>query len=165
MTSDAERKAATLACWRGRGGPVPRGGGVSNHNIRGQAGGPPVRPVDAVLLDAPCLGTGSFARHPDARQRVTPEALESLARLQQDLLASAAGSVAPGGLLLYATCSLEPEENERQVERFLAERPEFSREPAETFPPALLTSQGDLMVLPHRDRMDGAYAARLRRRG
>jgi 16S rRNA (cytosine967-C5)-methyltransferase len=142
-----------------------RAGTGREHPVVADARHPPVRPVDAVLLDAPCLGTGSFARHPDARQRVTPEALESLARLQQDLLASAAGSVAPGGLLLYATCSLEPEENERQVERFLAERPEFSREPAETFPPALLTSQGDLMVLPHRDRMDGAYAARLRRRG
>jgi 16S rRNA (cytosine967-C5)-methyltransferase len=142
-----------------------RAGTGHEHPFVADARHPPVRPVDAVLLDAPCLGTGSFARHPDARQRVTPEALESLARLQRDLLASAAGSVAPGGLLLYSTCSLEPEENERQVERFLAERPEFSREPAETCPPALLTAQGDLMILPHRDQMDGAYATRLRRRG
>jgi 16S rRNA (cytosine967-C5)-methyltransferase len=126
---------------------------------------PPVRPVAVVLLDAPCLGTGSFARHPDARQRVTPAALASLVRLQGELLDRAAEAVAPGGLLLYATCSLEPEENERQVERFLAERPEFAREPSETFPPALLSPEGDLMILPQRDRMDGAYAARLRRRG
>jgi 16S rRNA (cytosine967-C5)-methyltransferase len=144
---------------------VRRAGTGREHPVVADARHPPVRPVDAVLLDAPCLGTGSFARHPDARQRVTPDALGSLARLQRDLLASAAGSVAPGGLLLYSTCSLEPEENERQVERFLAERPEFSREPAETFPPALLSSRGDLMILPQRDQMDGAYAARLRRRG
>jgi 16S rRNA (cytosine967-C5)-methyltransferase len=67
--------------------------------------------------------------------------------------------------LLYSTCSLEPEENERQVERLLAERPEFAREPSELFPPALLSPEGDLMILPQRDRMDGAYAARLARSG
>jgi 16S rRNA (cytosine967-C5)-methyltransferase len=110
------------------------------------------------------MGTGSFARHPEARQRVTPEALESLARLQRELLAHAADSVAPGGLLLYSTCSLEPEENEHQVDRLLAARPEFVREPSETFPAALLSPEGDLMILPQRDQMDGAYAARLRRR-
>ncbi|HEX6104977.1 MAG TPA: transcription antitermination factor NusB [Gemmatimonadales bacterium] len=142
-----------------------RAGSGHEHPVVADVRHAPVRPVEAVLLDAPCLGTGSFARHPDARQRVTPEALESLARLQGELLGRAAEAVAPGGLLVYATCSLEPEENERQVERLLAERPEFVREPSEIFPPALLSSEGDLMILPQRDRMDGAYAARLRRRG
>jgi 16S rRNA (cytosine967-C5)-methyltransferase len=66
-------------------------------------------------------------------------------------------------LLVYATCSLEPEEDELQVERFLSRHPEFQREPADGFPPRLLTDKGDLMTLPQRDRMDGAYAARLRR--
>jgi 16S rRNA (cytosine967-C5)-methyltransferase len=141
-----------------------RAGSGREHAIVADVRHPPVRPVDAVLLDAPCLGTGSFARHPDARQRVTAEALAGLARLQAELLDRAADAVAPGGMLLYATCSLEPEENERQVERLLAERPEFAREPSELFPPALLSPEGDLMILPQRDRMDGAYAARLRRR-
>jgi 16S rRNA (cytosine967-C5)-methyltransferase len=63
----------------------------------------PVRPLGAVLLDAPCLGTGSFARHPDARWRVTPQALEKLAAVQGEQLDRAAALVAPGGLLLYAT--------------------------------------------------------------
>ncbi len=141
-----------------------RAGSGREHPVVADVRHPPVRPVEAVLLDAPCLGTGSFARHPDARQRVTPEALASLARLQAELLEGAAAAVAPGGVLLYATCSLEPEENERQVERLLAARPEFTRERSDTFPPALLSAEGDLMILPQRDHMDGAYAARLRRR-
>jgi 16S rRNA (cytosine967-C5)-methyltransferase len=116
-----------------------------------------------VLLDAPCLGTGSFARHPDARWRVTPQALEKLAGIQTELLDHAAELVAPGGLLLYATCSLEPEENAGQVNRFLTRHPEFQREPATTFPPALLSEEGDLTMLPQRHGTDGAYAARLRR--
>ena len=140
-----------------------RAGSGREHPVVADVRHPPVRPVDAVLLDAPCLGTGSFARHPDARGRVGPDALASLVRLQVELLEGAARAVAPGGLLIYSTCSLEPEENERQVERFLAAHPEFQREPADTFPAALLSPEGDLMILPQRDRMDGAYAARLRR--
>jgi len=124
---------------------------------------PPLLDVDAVFLDAPCLGTGTFARHPDARWRVTPDALAALIQRQAELLASAALVVRPGGLLVYSTCSLEPEENEGQVDSFLAEHAEFERETPDDALPALLTSNGDLMTLPHRDRMDGAYAARLRR--
>ncbi|HEU5169819.1 MAG TPA: 16S rRNA (cytosine(967)-C(5))-methyltransferase RsmB [Gemmatimonadales bacterium] len=124
---------------------------------------PPVRDADAVLLDAPCLGTGTFARHPDARWRVNPGALTALAQRQSTLLRAAAGAVRPGGLLVYATCSLEPEENEHQVERFLQEHPGFVREPPAGFPAELLTDKGDLMTLPQRDGMDGAFAARLRR--
>lgn len=126
---------------------------------------PPVRDAAAVLLDAPCLGTGTFARNPDARWRVTPEALGGLAVQQRALLDAAAEVVAPGGLLVYATCSLEPEENEEQVEAFLARHEEFRREPPDPFPGSLLSAQGDLTILPQRHRMDGAYAARLRRGG
>ena len=124
---------------------------------------PPVRWVDAVLLDAPCLGTGTFARHPDARWRVTPDALAALVRGQAELLASASTVVRPGGLLVYATCSLEPEDNEAQVEGFLETHADFQREPPDDALPTLLSQKGDLMTLPQRDRMDGAYAARLRR--
>jgi 16S rRNA (cytosine967-C5)-methyltransferase len=116
-----------------------------------------------VLLDAPCLGTGTFARHPDARLRVTPEALRDLARTQAALLESVARVVRPGGLLVYATCSLEPEENEEQVAHFLTRHPEFRRDPSRTVPAECLSPEGDLVLLPHRHGTDGAYAARLRR--
>jgi 16S rRNA (cytosine967-C5)-methyltransferase len=140
-----------------------RAGSGREHPIVADAHRPPVRPVPAVLFDAPCLGTGTFARHPDARSRVTPEALERLQGLQAELLERTSEVVAPGGLLIYSTCSLEPEENERQVERFLARHPDFRREPSETFPPALMSEDGDLTIVPQRHQMDGAYAARLRR--
>jgi 16S rRNA (cytosine967-C5)-methyltransferase len=116
-----------------------------------------------VLLDTPCLGTGTFARHPDARWRVTPEALADVARLQTDLLESVAPLVVKGGLLVYSTCSLEPEENQQQTERFLAAHPEFRRDPGNAVPRSLLTAEEDLMILPQQHEMDGAYAARLRR--
>jgi 16S rRNA (cytosine967-C5)-methyltransferase len=124
---------------------------------------PPVRPVDAALLDAPCLGTGTFARHPDARTRVRPAALLDLAVRQSELLAGLARAVRPGGLLIYATCSLESEENETQVSRFLAQHPEFHREPSTAVPPELLTADGDLSLFPPHHGTDGAFAARLRR--
>lgn len=123
----------------------------------------PLLRADAVLLDAPCLGTGTFARHPDARWRVSPEALASLERLQSELLEHAATIVAPGGLLVYSTCSLEPEENEGQVDRFLQGHSGFRREPSRAVPYELLSPTGDLMIQPQRHGVDGAFAARLRR--
>lgn len=125
---------------------------------------PPFRPADAVLLDAPCTGTGTFRRHPDGRWRVTEDDMASLARLQDALLDAAADCVRPGGLLVYSTCSLEHEENELRVETFLAGRPGWRLEPpAGVLNPALLEGAGYLCVLPQRQGVDGAFAARLRR--
>ena len=124
---------------------------------------PPLRQADLVVVDAPCLGTGTFARHPDARWRVTPEALTSLQKLQCEILDQAGSLVPPGGLLVYSTCSLEAEENQMQVEAFLTRHPEFSRERTLNLPQDLLSPQGDLVILPQIHRMDGAFAARLRR--
>src|SRR5690606_16403121 len=107
----------------------------------------------------PCLGTGTFARHPDARLRVRPEALSRLATEQALLLDAVARVVRPGGVLCYATCSLEPEENAHQVDAFLARHPEFSRQPVAGDWPT--TAAGDLETLPQRDGMDGAFAARM----
>ena len=140
-----------------------RAGSGREYPVVADAHRPPLRQVGAVLLDAPCLGTGTFARHPDARSRVTPEALARLQALQAELLERTSEVVAPGGLLIYSTCSLEPEENEWQVDRLLQRQPEFRREASETFPPALLSENGDLTIVPQRHGMDGAYAARLRR--
>jgi 16S rRNA (cytosine967-C5)-methyltransferase len=142
-----------------------RAGSGREYAVVADARHPPIRAggAGAVLLDVPCLGTGTFARHPDARWRVTPEALGQLEHLQAELLGAAADAVTPGGLLVYSTCSLEPEENERQIDRFLERHPEFRREPNDTFPAALQSAAGDMVVLPQRHGMDGAFAARLRR--
>jgi 16S rRNA (cytosine967-C5)-methyltransferase len=131
--------------------------------IQADAAHPPVRSVDAVLLDVPCLGTGAFARNPDARWRVTGVALTSLTEQAARFLRAAAEVVRPGGLLLFATCSLEQEENEAQIERFLTEDHRFRREPSSQVPAELLTPAGDLGLFPQRHGTDGAYAARLRR--
>jgi 16S rRNA (cytosine967-C5)-methyltransferase len=142
---------------------VRRAGSGRERPILADAAFSPVRPVDLVLLDAPCLATGTMARHPDARIHVSARALERLTEIQRRLLTRVASAVRPGGLLVYATCSLEPEENDQQVERFLSEHVEFRREPSDSVPGALLSQAGDLTILPHVHRMDGAYAARLRR--
>ena len=124
---------------------------------------PPFRPADAVLLDAPCTGTGTLRRHPDGRWRVTPDDLAALAALQDELLDAAAALVRPGGLLVYSTCSLEPEENEVRVERFLSERSGWSVEATGAVDESLRDAAGYLRVLPQRHGVDGAFAARLRR--
>jgi 16S rRNA (cytosine967-C5)-methyltransferase len=125
---------------------------------------PALAPVDAVLLDAPCTGTGTFRRHPDARWRLKISDIVVMAALQREILHSAASIVRPGGLLIYSTCSLEPEENDMQVDAFLATHPEFTLEPppAGAVPDAALDA-GRLRISPHRHGVDGAFAARLRR--
>ena len=122
--------------------------------------------VGTMLLDVPCTGTGTLGRRPGLRWRQGPGRLESLVRLQEEILEGAAPSVESGGLLVYSTCSLEPEENEEQVERFLERHPEFRREEPEGetgLPPGVLDDRGDLRVLPWHRGTDGSYAARLRR--
>jgi 16S rRNA (cytosine967-C5)-methyltransferase len=143
---------------------VTRAGGGAIFPVAADAAAPPCRPVDLVLLDAPCLGTGTFARHPDARWRVTPTALAELARRQGELLQAAARSVRPGGILVYSTCSIEPEENALLIDHFLAGHPDFSREAPTGLPRELLSPAGDLELLPQIHGTDGAFAARLRRR-
>jgi 16S rRNA (cytosine967-C5)-methyltransferase len=121
---------------------------------------------DAVLLDAPCSATGTMRRHPDARWRLEPRIFARAAARQRRLLEAAATLVRPGGggLLIYATCSLEPEENVAVVEEFLTRHPDFARAPGDA-PAELLTAAGDFQSLPQRHGIDGAYAARLLRRG
>jgi 16S rRNA (cytosine967-C5)-methyltransferase len=127
---------------------------------------PPFAEVDMVVLDAPCTGTGALRRHPDGRWRVGPNELRELMELQRELLDAAADLVRRGGVLVYATCSLEPEENAEQVAGFLTRHPEFERAPVDgSVKPELLTTDGSLLVLPQIQHVDGAFAARLRRIG
>jgi 16S rRNA (cytosine967-C5)-methyltransferase len=124
---------------------------------------PAIRPVDAVLVDAPCTGTGTFRRHPDARWRLKVSDLAVMSALQRSILRSAASIVRPGGLLVYSTCSLEPEENDEQVDAFLVGNPEWRLEPPSVALPSDVLDQGRLRVLPQRHGTDGSFAVRLRR--
>lgn len=130
----------------------------------GDARQPSISPVDAVLIDVPCTGTGTFRRHPDARWRLRISDMAVMSALQKTILRAAAKVVKPGGLLIYSTCSLEPEENDVQVDSFLSDNPSWILEPPPegTVAPGLLDG-GRLRVLPQRHGADGAFAARLRR--
>jgi 16S rRNA (cytosine967-C5)-methyltransferase len=136
------------------------------HVVRARAEAPPVTGMDLVVVDAPCTGTGTLRRHPDARWRLRPEDPARLASVQARLLQGSAGAVAPGGLLVYSTCTLEPEENDAVVRGFLAGNPDFTVEPP---PPGRFAgpvdADGLLRVLPHVTGTDGSFAARLRRAG
>jgi len=130
----------------------------------GDARNPAIRPVDAVLIDVPCTGTGTFRRHPDARWRIKISDIAVMSALQKLILRAAAKVVKPDGLLIYSTCSLEPEENDAQVDSFLSDNLNWILEPPPegSVTPELLDG-GRLRVLPHRHGTDGAFAARLRR--
>ena len=125
---------------------------------------PPLRDMDAVLVDAPCTGTGTFRRHPDARWRLKASDLAVMPTLQREILRASASAVKPGGLLIYSTCSLEQEENDQQVATFLAEHPDWQLEPPPSgVVPDSVLDDGLLRVLPQRHGTDGAFAARFRR--
>jgi 16S rRNA (cytosine967-C5)-methyltransferase len=130
----------------------------------GDARNPAIRPVDAVLIDVPCTGTGTFRRHPDARWRIKVSDIAVMSALQKLILRAAAKTVKPDGLLIYSTCSLEPEENDAQIDSFLSDNLNWILEPPPegSVPPELLDG-GRLRVLPQRHGTDGAFAARLRR--
>jgi 16S rRNA (cytosine967-C5)-methyltransferase len=120
---------------------------------------------DRVLVDAPCSGTGTWRRNPDARWRQLGAGLESLLPLQAAILASAARLVKPGGRLVYATCSLLPEENEAQVAAFLSAHPAFRVVPLREAAPQLTGSAHPdyLSLTPARHGTDGFFAAVMQR--
>ncbi|HRJ62691.1 MAG TPA: MFS transporter, partial [Azospirillaceae bacterium] len=128
--------------------------------------------ADAVLLDAPCTATGAIRRNPDVARLKTPDDVAKLARAQGRLLAHAVDLTRPGGLLVYCTCSLQPEEGETQIERLLAADPRVERspiDPAEVGGLAeAINPQGELRTHPGMLReqggIDGFFAARLRRK-
>ena len=126
---------------------------------------------DAILLDAPCSATGTIRRHPDLPHLKRPEDMAKLADLQDRLLARAAGWVRPGGVLVFATCSLQPEEGPERIRAFLSRQTDFKTEPATTgesgITPEMVSAEGWLRTLPSMAAeiggMDGFFAAVLRR--
>lgn len=131
----------------------------------------PAAPVDAILLDAPCTATGIFRRHPDVLHRIGQRQIEELAELQADLLQRAAGWLKSGGVLIYATCSLERAEGEAQVERLLKESGEFSLDAVQKdlLPRGIDPApEGWVRTLPtmlsQEGRLDGFFIARLQRK-
>ena len=129
----------------------------------------PAQPVDAVLLDAPCTATGAIRRHPDVPHLKSTDDVARLSVVQENLLRAAVEMVRPGGVLVYCTCSLEPEEGPQRVDSLLQSGAPIERRPlhAEEIaaPPDWITEEGDLRTLPchlgEHDGIDGFYAARL----
>lgn len=122
--------------------------------------------MDAVLLDAPCSGTGDMQDKPDVKYRASEESLQELTKTQHDLLDTVCTYVKRGGVLVYSTCSVLKDENERQVAAFLERHPEFTLEKLpESIPEGFRAQEGvGLQLLPHRDGVGGFYIARMRRK-
>lgn len=127
---------------------------------------------DVVLLDAPCSGLGVIRRKPEIKWNKTPEDVASLADLQHRLLNRVQSLVKQGGTLVYSTCTIAPEENERTIERFLSEHPSFKLDanwPREVLEPLEATGNvpasfaGALQLLPHMFGSDGFFIAKMRR--
>lgn len=132
----------------------------------------PCSPAKYVLLDAPCSATGTIRRHPEILHLKSPDDVERAVVVQEQLLDAAVTMLAPGGILVFSTCSLQPEEGLERVENLLARRPELERssllpKEREFFGP-FLNEQGDLRTLPthlaEEGGLDGFYAARLKRK-
>ncbi len=126
-----------------------------------------LRPFDRILLDAPCTGLGVLRRHPEAKWYKTPDSIAQHRQAQLELLAATSRLLRPGGVLVYSTCSIEPEETESVIDEFCQSHREFQRDAiAPWLPPAglpFLTPRGDLSTMANRNNMDAFFAARVRR--
>lgn len=133
--------------------------------VRLDARHPPFGPIHQwVVLDVPCSGFGTLRRDPDIKWKRTADHLSQLVATQLALLDGAATAVQPGGRLLYATCSSEPEENQAVVKRFLENHPTFTIErPTVPRLAPLIDQDGFFQTLPHRDRLEAFFAATLKR--
>lgn len=136
-------------------------------DILAPAAGPDIGKFDRVLLDAPCSGLGVLRRNPDIKWRLSPDRLDFCRSRQIDLLDRISRFVKPGGVLVYAVCSMEPEENEEVAAAFLTAHPEYAVDKNPAVIPievlSLLDADGFLRTFPHRDDMDGFFAVRFRR--
>jgi 16S rRNA (cytosine967-C5)-methyltransferase len=139
--------------------------GIANaHFIAADAATIQTAPAEKVLVDAPCSGLGVLAKKPDAKWKREPEDLIKLVQTQRAILENAFKHVKPGGVLVYSTCTTEPEENFSLIASLLADHPDFVVENANQFvPPALVNQDGYIETFPHRQPMDGSFAIRLKK--
>jgi len=125
------------------------------------------RPFDRILVDAPCSGLGVLRRHPEGKWQKAADALAAHQAIQRRVLQGVCSLLRPGGVLVYSTCSSEPEENEQVIDQFCSAHTEFRRESvAPWLPPSgssLATGRGDLSTMQNHDSMDMFFAARLRK--
>ena len=121
--------------------------------------------ADRVLVDVPCSGLGTLHRHPDIRWRQSPEQIQQLSILQQEILREAATWVKPQGILVYATCTLNPLENEQIIQQFLVTHPHWKIEPpsADGLFSLFITASPWIQILPHQHNMDGFFMVKLKR--
>jgi 16S rRNA (cytosine967-C5)-methyltransferase len=132
---------------------------VQNWPIKGK--------YNKIFIDAPCSGTGVLRRHPEGKWNKSEELIERMTKVGKGILSRAADHLEMGGSIIYAVCSIEPEEGEDQVSRFLSNRPDFFRVNLKEEAPQLgdfINEKGDLFILPGKGGMDGFFAAKIRNR-
>jgi 16S rRNA (cytosine967-C5)-methyltransferase len=139
--------------------------GIANaHFITADASTVQIAPADKVIVDAPCSGLGVLAKKPDSKWKREPEDFKKLVEIQRGILENAAQHVKPGGILVYSTCTTEPEENSDVLKDFLSAHTEFVIENANQFvSPRVVSLDGTIETFPHKHAMDGSFAARLRK--
>jgi 16S rRNA (cytosine967-C5)-methyltransferase len=121
---------------------------------------------DRVLVDAPCSGLGTLRSHPEIKWQRNESDIQRLSRLQAKILRRVVAYLKPGGVLVYATCTLSRAENEQNIEFFLAEHPEFELQEAARYLPiqaSRMVRDKFYQALPQRDHTDGFFAARMRK--
>ena len=139
--------------------------GVKNVSFQiGDAQDYSTEPVDRILIDAPCSGLGVLGRNSDARWQKKKEDIKRLAQLQSAILLNAAKLVKKGGIIVYSTCTLTQEENEKVIESFLEQRNDFKIEMASDYVNArVVNKEGFVRTYPHLHGLDGTFAARLKK--
>ncbi len=123
----------------------------------------PVRTADKILIDAPCSGIGVIRRRPEIRWRMQESEITKLNQIQRDLLETSAEILKPGGVLVYSTCTVIPEENRLMVEAFCRSHPEFVKENAEEYVSDSVVADGFVETWPDVHGIDGSFASRLRK--
>ncbi|MGD1005968.1 MAG: 16S rRNA (cytosine(967)-C(5))-methyltransferase RsmB, partial [Ignavibacteriaceae bacterium] len=119
-------------------------------------------PFDRILTDTPCLGSGTLSKKPDIKWKKDLFDLRKISDLQYELLVKASTLLKTGGVMVYSTCSIEPEENFEIVKKFLNNHPQFKlKDASEVLPKELADEHGCIQTLPHIHHMDGAFAAKL----